>query len=59
MRSKFAVAALALALVAAASGAIANPVGIKPISGGPPITLGLIPPAGAHGAFYYRVDNAP
>jgi hypothetical protein len=30
MRSKFAGAALALALVAAASGAIANPVGIPP-----------------------------
>jgi hypothetical protein len=32
---------------------------LKSIHGGPPITLGLIPPAGAHGAFYYRVDNAP
>jgi hypothetical protein len=32
---------------------------LKPVRGGPPITLGLIPPAGAHGAFYYRVDNAP
>jgi hypothetical protein len=32
---------------------------LKAIHGGPPITLGLIPPAGAHGAFYYRVDNAP
>ena len=32
---------------------------IKSIHGGPPITLGLIPPAGAHGTFYYRVDNAP
>jgi hypothetical protein len=32
---------------------------IKSIHGGPPITLGLVPPAGAHGAFYYRVDNAP
>ena len=30
MRSKFAVAALALALVAAASGVIANPVGVPP-----------------------------
>lgn len=32
---------------------------LKLIHGGPPITLGLIPPAGARGAFYYRVDNAP
>ncbi len=32
---------------------------LKSIHGGPPITLGLIPPAGAHGAVYYRVDNAP
>jgi hypothetical protein len=32
---------------------------LKSIHGGPPITLGLIPAAGAHGAFYYRVDNAP
>jgi hypothetical protein len=32
---------------------------LKSIHGGPPITLGLIPPAGAKGAFYYRVDNAP
>ena len=32
---------------------------LKSIHGGPPITLGFIPPAGAHGAFYYRVDNAP
>jgi hypothetical protein len=32
---------------------------LKSIHGGPPITLGLIAPAGAHGAFYYRVDNAP
>jgi hypothetical protein len=32
---------------------------LKSIHGGPPITLGLIPPAGAQGEFYYRVDNAP
>ena len=32
---------------------------IKSIHGWPPITLGLVPPAGAHGAFYSRVDNAP
>jgi hypothetical protein len=32
---------------------------LKSIHGGPPIALGLIPPAGAHGGFYYRVDNAP
>ena len=32
---------------------------IKPVRGGPPITLGFSPPAGAQGAFYYRVDNAP
>ena len=32
---------------------------LKPIHGGPPVTLGLVPPAGAHGVFYYRVDNAP
>jgi hypothetical protein len=32
---------------------------LKSIHGGPPITLGFIPPAGAQGAFYYRVDNAP
>lgn len=32
---------------------------LKPIRGGPPITLGLNPPPGAHGIFYYRVDNAP
>ena len=25
----------------------------------PPIMLGLIPPAGARGASYYRFDNAP
>jgi hypothetical protein len=32
---------------------------LKSIHGGPPITLGMVPPAGARGAFYYRVDNAP
>ncbi len=32
---------------------------LKSIHGGPPISLGLIPPAGAQGTFYYRVDNAP
>jgi hypothetical protein len=32
---------------------------LKAIHGGPPITLGLVPPAGARGVFYYRVDNAP
>jgi hypothetical protein len=32
---------------------------LKSIHGGPPITLGFNPPAGAHGAFYFRVDNAP
>jgi hypothetical protein len=32
---------------------------LKPIRGGPPITLGFLPPAGAHDVFYYRVDNAP
>jgi hypothetical protein len=32
---------------------------LKSIRGGPPITLGLIPPPGAQGAFFYRVDNAP
>jgi hypothetical protein len=32
---------------------------LKSIHGGPPITLGLVPPAGAQGEFYYRVDNAP
>ena len=32
---------------------------LKSIRGEPPITLSLIPPSGAHGTFYYRVDNAP
>ena len=32
---------------------------LKPVRGGPPIRLGFVPPPGAHGAFYYRVDNAP
>jgi hypothetical protein len=32
---------------------------LKSVHDGPPITLGFIPPAGAHGAFYYRIDNAP
>ena len=32
---------------------------LKSIHGGPPITLGFIPPAGAQGELYYRVDNAP
>ena len=32
---------------------------LKSIHGGPPVTLGLVPPAGAQGVFYYRVDNAP
>jgi len=32
---------------------------LKSIHGGPPITLSLIPPKGAQGTFYYRVDNAP
>ena len=32
---------------------------LKSVHVGTPITLGLVPPAGAHGAFYYRVENAP
>jgi hypothetical protein len=32
---------------------------LKSVHVGAPITLGLVPPAGAHGAFYYRIENAP
>lgn len=32
---------------------------LKSVHVGTPITLGLVPPPGAHGAFYYRVENAP
>jgi hypothetical protein len=32
---------------------------LKSLHIGLPITLGLVPPAGAHGAFYYRVEGAP
>ena len=32
---------------------------LKSVHGAGPFTLMLDPPAGAHGAFYYRLENAP